>query len=205
MAPGEGRTYRLTLTFPDTGPYGRDNAFQGSSVTIDWAWATEAIVRPTATPTATPTPAPVAPAKPVTPILTGAPRLELRIPHQRVLGTRGITMYGSCDRPCRIAFRASIRTAPRAHISSRALMRRRVFRSRGAARRLPGGDERRIALRLTGRAVRTLKRALHHRGRVAVVIRARVRGAGGARTVTRRIILKRAARTHNRTGRAKVR
>ena len=33
---------------------------------------------------------------------------------------------------------------------------------------------------------------MHLRGRVAVVIAARVSGAGGARTVTRRIVLKRA-------------
>ena len=208
LTAGEGRTYRLTLTFPDTGPLGRDNAFQGSSVTIDWAWATEAITPPAATPapTAVPTttPAPT-PGPSPQPIPRGAPRLELRIPHQRVLATRGITMFGSCDRPCRIAFRASIRTAPKAHASSRALMRQRVFRSRGADRRLPGGDERRIALRLTARAVRTLKRALHDRGRVAVIVRARVRGAGGARTVTRRIVLTRAARTHNVTGGARAR
>ena len=41
-----------------------------------------------------------------------------------------------------------------------------------------------------------LKRSLHHRGRVAVVIDARVRGSGGgSRTVTRRIVLKRAERS----------
>jgi hypothetical protein len=215
LAAGEGRTYRLTLTFPDTGPLGRDNAFQGSSVTIDWAWATEAIVPPAATPATpattaapTPTPAPApspAPGPARQPIPRGAPRLDLRIPHQRVLATRGITMFGSCDRACRIAFRATIRTAPKAHASSRALMRQRVFRSRGADRRLPGGGERRIALQLTARAVRTLKQALHARGRVAVVIRARVRGAGGSRTVTRRIVLTRAARTHNPTGGTKAR
>jgi hypothetical protein len=35
---------------------------------------------------------------------------------------------------------------------------------------------------------------MHARGRVAVVIVARVRGARGTRTVTRRIVLKRAER-----------
>jgi hypothetical protein len=205
LAAGEGRTYRLTLTFPDTGPLGRDNAFQGSSVTIDWAWATEAIT-PAPTPTSTPAPtATPAPAVTTPAIPRGAPRLDLRIPHQRVLATRGITMYGSCDRACRITFRASIRTSPKARASSRALMRGRVFRSRGVDRRLPAGGERKIALKLTPRAVHTLKRALHYRGRVAVVISARVRGSGGARTVTRRIVLKRAPRTHNLTGGARAR
>jgi hypothetical protein len=84
-------------------------------------------------------------------------------------------------------------------------MRSRIFRSRGANRRLPANAQRQIRLLLTKRAVRRLKRALHHRGRVAVVVKARVRGQGGTRTVTRRIILKRAARTHNLTGGARAR
>ena len=50
MEPGEGRSYRLTLTLPDSGPAGRDNAVQGSSVTIDWAWATETLGGPAADP-----------------------------------------------------------------------------------------------------------------------------------------------------------
>lgn len=217
MEPGEGRSYRLTLTLPDTGPAGRDNAVQGSSVSIDWAWHTESVGPPVSTPTPTPTatPAPggggggTPPATPSseTPPASAtpeppqpvrrAPRLELRVPHQRVLATRGISMYGSCDRPCRISFRARIETSPLAHASARTLQRRGVFRGLGAARRLPstGTAERRIHLRLTPSAVATLKRTMHARGRVAVVIVARVRGAGGARTVTRRIVLKRAARS----------
>ena len=126
----------------------------------------------------------------------GAPLLALCIPHQRVLATRGISMYGRCDRACRITFRARIRTSPPARASARTLLRRRVFRSLGAHRRLPAtGAERRIRLRLTPRAVRVLKHAMHVRGRVAIVLDARVRGAGGARTVTRRIVLKRPSRT----------
>jgi spore coat-associated protein N len=203
MEPGEGRSYRLTLTLPDTGPAGRDNAVQGSSVTIDWAWATESVGPPAATPTASPTPAPAPPgpppatAVPQTPQpAPGAPRLNLWIPHQRVLGTRGIDVYGGCDRPCRVAFKARIQTSPLARASARTLLRRRVFRALGAPRRLPiKGADRRIRLKLTPRAVRTLKRTLHLRGRVAVVVEARVRGAGGSRTVTRRIVLKRAERT----------
>ena len=201
MEPGEGRSYRLTLTLPDTGLGGRDNAVQGSSVTIDWAWATESVGGPaTFTPTATPapaTPGPVPTAEPQPPVpVRAAPRLTLRIPHQRVLGARGIAMYGSCDRPCRVTFKARVRTAPLAGAKAKTLMRGRVFRRLGTKRRLPGGaTERRIGLRLTPRAVRTLKQTLHRRSRVAVVIAARVRGAGGTRTVTRRIVLKRAART----------
>ena len=63
MEPGEGRSYRLTLTLPDTGPAGRDNAVQGSSVTIDWAWATES-VGPPAAPRRRPRPPTPAPRRP---------------------------------------------------------------------------------------------------------------------------------------------
>jgi len=209
MEPGEGRSYRITLTLPDTGPGGTNNAVQGSSVTIDWAWATESLGAATPTPTppdATPapggTPAPAPDAVPPVAVepgpeapqpLRGAPRLQLRIPHQRVLATRGISMYGSCDRPCRISFRARIQTSPRARGAARTIQRRGVFRRLGAARHLPskGTAERRLRLRLTPRAVRTLRRTLHRQGRVAVVIAAKVRGTGGTRTVTRRIVLKR--------------
>jgi hypothetical protein len=212
MEPGEGRSYKLTLTLPDTGPHGRDNGVQGSSVTIDWAWTTESVgpvvvtPTPTATPTATPaTPAPGAPDAPGVPDapvtdddhrpqpVRRAPRLELRIPHQRVLATRGISMFGRCDQPCRISIKARVTTSPAARAAARTLQRRRVFRSLGGRRYLPskGTAERRIRLRLTPRAVRTLKRTMHLRGRVAIVIAARVSGVGGARTVTRRIVLKR--------------
>ena len=217
MEPGEGRSYKLTLTLPDTGPLGRDNGVQGSSVTIDWAWITESVgppapatptPTPTATPTATATPGPGAPGAPPAPPATvtrddyepqpvrRAPRLELRIPHQRVLATRGISMFGRCDQPCRISFRARVTTSPVARAAARTLQRRRVFRSLRGPRYLPskGTAERRLRLRLTPRAVRTLKHTMHVRGRVAVVIIARVRGAGGARSVTRRIVLKRAER-----------
>jgi hypothetical protein len=209
MEPGEGRSYRLTLTLPDTGPRGRDNAVQGSAVTIDWAWQTESVgppATPTPAPSATPGATPPAPGSGPQPAVSSeaplpvrrAPRLQLRIPHQRVLGTRGITLYGNCDLPCLLSLRARIQTSPLARASARTLLRRRVFHGLGIRRSLPskGTAEGRIRLRLTPRAVRTLKRALHHRGRVAVVIDARVRGSGGAtRTVTRRIVLKRAPRT----------
>ena len=219
MQSGEGRSYRLTLILPDTGPRGADNHVQGSSVTIDWAWTTESVdppvVTPTPTPTATPsaTPAPPGPAspQPVAPVATpepalpvrGAPQLHLRIPRQRVLATRGISLFARCDRPCRLSFQARIETSPLARASGRTLQRRGVFRKLGGARRLPGtgAAERRVRLRLTPRAARTLRRTMHYKARVAVVIVARVRGAGGTRTVTRRIVLKRRPRTAASGGR----
>ena len=98
-------------------------------------------------PTATPAPAPAGDAagdrargpaaRP-----RGAPRLELRIPHQRVLGTRGIVVFGRCDRPCRTAFRARIQTSPLgARLGADAAAPARV--PRGSARR--GGCRSRAA------------------------------------------------------------
>ena len=217
MEPGEGRSYRLTLTLPDTGParprqrrpglVGDDRLGVGDRVR-------RAAARPRRPPTAdrrraTPPPAAAArrpgardrargPAARARRAAAGAAHpAPARARHARDL------VYGSCDRPCRITFRARIQTSPLARASARTLLRRRVFRALGAAAAAAeqGRAERRIRLRLTPRAVRTLKRTMHRRGRVAVVIEARVRGAGGARTVTRRIVLKRAERERASGGR----
>ena len=160
---------------------------------------------PAPEPPGPPAPQPAAPhATPEPPLpVRGAPQLHLRIPRQRVLATRGISMFVGCDRPCRVSFRARIETSPLARASGRTLQRRGVFRKLGGARRLPGtgAAERRVRLRLTPRAARTLRRTMHYKARVAVVIVARVRGAGGTRTVTRRIVLKRRPRTAASGGR----
>ncbi|MEA2310263.1 MAG: hypothetical protein QOE28_231, partial [Solirubrobacteraceae bacterium] len=58
---GGSRTYRLTLTLPDTGrppgPLSGDNALMGASVTVGWLWGTET-AGPATTPTAAATPGP---------------------------------------------------------------------------------------------------------------------------------------------------
>ena len=217
MEPGEGRSYRLTLTLPDTGPAGRDNAVQGSSVTIDWAWATESAGRPghpdpdrhaagdprAARPGGAAARDPGRHARSRRCPCAGRRGCTLRIPHQRVLATRGISMYGAATAPCRITFRARIETSPLARASGATLHAPAASSARSAARAgcraraRPSGGSR---LRLTPRAVRTLKRTMHHRARVAVVIVARVRGAGGTRTVTRRIVLKRGRAPPPRAG-----
>src|SRR5206468_12799129 len=66
LPAGASRSYRLTVTLPDTGrppgPLAGDNALMGSSVTVDWLWGVEAGAAATPTPTpgpgATPTPGP---------------------------------------------------------------------------------------------------------------------------------------------------
>jgi hypothetical protein len=76
LAAGTARTFRLTASWPDggipAGPASGDNALQGASVRVDYAWLTEEVVnpaRPTPTPapvTATPTPVTAVPPTPST-------------------------------------------------------------------------------------------------------------------------------------------
>jgi hypothetical protein len=217
LAAGEQRTYRLTARLPDRGlppgPMAGDNALQGATTQVDWTWHAEPMPGPAATPTPTPspavTPAPTTAPRPITTPLDSAAAasvLTLRIPWQRVMRTHGITVWGTCDRLCRLTFSARVQTAPRHGGHRRTLLARRVFRVAGTRRTLQPGLERRIKLRLTPRAVRRLRSILLKRGRAAVLVRARVRSALGAATVRRRIVIvtKRRA-THHRVAQRKRR
>jgi hypothetical protein len=122
--------------------------------------------------------------------------LTLRIPWQRVMTTRGITVWGTCDRVCRLTFTAKVQTAPR-HGRARTAMALKVFRVAGSRRTLEPGHEHRIKLRLTPRAVVRLHSVLLTRGRAAVLVNAKVRSSLGTATVKRRIVIvtnRRAAR-----------
>jgi hypothetical protein len=202
LAGDEVRVYRLTVTLPDggrpPGPVAGDNAFQGASTQVDWEWSAttlEPTPTPTPTPTATPTPPQVQPPVAATPDLPvvvggGAPRLALRLPFQRVLQTRGITMFGTCDVRCAVSYLAYIETAHRGGGRRRTLQRVGVFRGEHTHRWLPAGSEQRLFLRLTRRGMRTLEQALHRHGRATVLIQATARGeAGGEGSVRRRILL----------------
>jgi hypothetical protein len=149
---------------------------------------------------ATPTPAPTASPQPIrsNDPDAAASVLTLRIPWQRVMSTRGITVWGSCDRLCRLTFSASVQTAPkRKNAHRRTVMRGKVFRVHGTKRKLRPGAERRIKLRLTPKAVLKLHSVLLARGRAGVQVNARVRSSLGTATVRRRIVIvtsRRAAR-----------
>ena len=67
--------------------------------------------------------------------------------------------------------------------------RRRLFRGERRGRILPVTSERALKLKLSRRGRGVLRRTLDTRGRVAVVITARVRGADGTRKVRKRIVL----------------
>jgi hypothetical protein len=196
---GATRTYRFTIAFPDGGPHGADNAYAGASLRVDYEWLTEAIA-PTPTPTAEPqvprtapgtVPPPAAPVQPAgrtpnNPAL--APRLALRIPHQRVMHTDFVRVFARCSERCSVRFAGRATTAPRRG-KARVLRRRGLFRGERRARVVRVRREHAVRLRLTpaGRAV--LRRTLDARGRVGVVITATVRGSRGTRKVRKRIVL----------------
>jgi hypothetical protein len=201
LAPGERRAYRITATLPDrglpAGPLSGDNALQGASMQVDWTWRAEALAAAiTPAPTATPAP-PVAP--PPADVRAAASVLTLRIPWQRVLKTRGITVWGTCDRRCALSFNARVQTAPKARTARvRTVMRAGVFRLAGRRRTLQPGVERRIKLQLTPEALRRLHALMLARGRAAVLVEARVSSALGAATVRRRIVIVTAPRAERR-------
>jgi hypothetical protein len=206
LRASEQRRYRLVATLPDTGvpaaPLSGDNRLQGASVRVTWTWqAAGQPPTPTPTPVAstTPAPAPVPAPLPVRGRGWAAAVLKLRIPWQRVLATRGITVVATCEEACRLRFGARLESAPRRG-RRRTLQAGHVFRPAGSHRNLPAGAPRRIKLRLTPRAVRILRRELLTQGRVAVLVAANVSSPRGAATVRRRIVLVASRRAARRGG-----
>ena len=104
-----------------------------------------------------------------------APRLTLRIPHQRVMHTDYVRVFARCSERCTVRFAGRAKTAPRRGEGPDA-QARGVFRGERRARTVRVRREHAMRLRLTpaGRAV--LRRTLDRRGRVGVVITATVRG-----------------------------
>jgi hypothetical protein len=189
LAGGATRTYRFTIRFPDSGPGGADNAYAGASLRADYEWLTEAIAAPEpAVPRSAPAAVPVRPAgaAPNDPAL--APRLALRIPHQRVMHTDYVRVFARCSERCAVRFAGRATTAPRRG-KRRVLKRRGLFRGERRARTVRVRHEHAVRLRLTPAGRGVLRRALDRRGRVGVVITATVRGSRGARTVRKRIVL----------------
>ena len=197
---GATRTYRFVVAWPDRGP-GADNALMGGSVRMDYEWLTEAI-EPAATPTPTatpkPKPKPVAPApapRPAAPAPAPqprssalAPRLSLLVPHQRVMHTAFVRVLARCSENCTVTFSGRAKSAVRGR-RSRVLMKRGLFRGERKVRAVKVGRRGPVRLKLSKRGRAVLRRTLDTQGRVAVVIRAKVRGARGTRRVKKRIVL----------------
>lgn len=199
---GASRTYRFVVAWPDRGP-GADNAFMGASVRMDYEWLTEAIEpAPTPTPTGTATPKPKPPVTKPAPAPRGAapaprsqprsaalaPRLSLLVPHQRVMHTAFVRVLARCSENCTVTFSGRAKTAARGR-RSRVVMKRGLFRGERKVRAVKVSRRGPVRLKLSKRGRAVLRRTLDSQGRVAVVIRAKVRGARGTRRVKKRIVL----------------
>ncbi len=186
---GVRRRYRFTVVFPDSGPGGADNAYMGSAVRFDYEWRAEAlpVAVPTPGPNATPTPVPGGGDDGPQPVQR-APIVYLRIPHQRVMHTAAVRLFGRCDSTCTVRFSGRATTAPRKG-RRHTLKRRGMFRGEKQARKLKVTRERAIRLKLTRKGRRVLRGELDTNGRVRVRISARVKGPYGVRTVRKRIVL----------------
>lgn len=207
LAGRQSRTYRVVAQFPDggvpPGPALGDNAQQGSSVEVALAWqltAKDTVVQKPPTPPAQPTPGAVAPA--ITPAQVplpspGRPALvRLRLPAQRVIKPRKLSVFAECEVKCKLRFSAKIDNAPKAKAGSKAKKRHTLMAKRVVKRERKwvtikrAGREKRIYLKLTGRALTRLKRQLHKQGRAGITVTAKMRSKAGNRTVRRRIVMR---------------
>jgi hypothetical protein len=193
LAAGGTRLLRLTATLPDTGvpasALSGDNALQGASVRMDWTW-TAVSVAPAA-PTATPTPRPTTtPAPTATPGAPGAaaPVLALASPQGRALVHRRLGLRARCSVACSATFAAVVQTAPADWPWYRTLGVGRVLAGATPVQ-LPAQAARAVRLKLTREAMRAVRRALRARGRVSVLVSARVQSAAGPQVTTLRVVL----------------
>jgi len=203
----QSRTYRVIAHFPDTGrpagPALGDNLQQGASVAVGLAWNLAARDATVETPPTPPQPAPVGgggapPAvRPVPLPRPGRPVLvHLRVPAQRVIKPRKLSVYAKCDVRCKVRFSAKIDNAPKAKKGKKAKKRRTLMGKRVVKRERKWvtikrvGREKRMYLKLTKRALKRLKRQLHSKGRAGITVTAKMRSSAGKRTVRRRIVMR---------------
>ena len=202
----QSRTYRVIAHFPDTGrpagPALGDNLQQGASVEVGLAWNLAARDTADETPPTPPQPAPGGGGAPpaVRPVPLPRPRrpvlVHLRVPAQRVIKPRKLSVYAKCDVRCKVRFSAKIDNAPKAKKGKKAKKRRTLMGKRVVKRERKWvkikrvGREKRVYLKLTKRALKRLKRQLHRKGRAGITVTVKMRSSAGNRTIRRRIVMR---------------
>ena len=123
--------------------------------------------------------------------------MHLRVPAQRVIKPRKLSVFAKCDVRCKVRFSAKIDNAPtKAKKGKKAKKRRTLMGKRVVKRERKWvkikrvGREKRVYLKLTKRALKRLKRQLHRKGRAGITVTAKMRSAAGNRTVRRRIVMR---------------
>jgi spore coat-associated protein N len=160
-APGTARTFRFTLSFPDTSG---DNAYQSSAVSVRFDWHATADEPPSdggggvPTPTPRPAPAPGGGADTVAPnlTLTGKKR-------QRLIRQRGLVVFVQSDEPVSLSAGAK---------GAKPLRKVKLSPWRGQT--MPGARVK-IKLKLSKKAMKTAKRAMVAANRATAVKKRRKR------------------------------
>ena len=178
-------TYTVTLKVTDG-----SGAFSTATVVIHVTKAADPDPDPTPDPTPNPTPTPQPKTGPqvsvpntVTPVVKSKPNLLLAAAGiQHVLANKAIIVVGSCNAPCTLKASATV-SLPGA---SRALKLRGVSRSAGSGKQVL------LRLKLSGKTLRAVRRALRHGKKViATVTVIATDTAGASSTAKRKIRLKR--------------
>jgi hypothetical protein len=164
--PNENRTYRFTASFPDGGQPASvtsgDNAYKGSSASVEFDWsASSDDAEPAADTTA--------------PIVTLRGR---RV--QRLRRTRPLRVTVSCNEACRVSATAAL--------SGRPALRR--IKLTGRSRALAPAKEAALAIRLPMKAFRMARAALRRGERATLIVTVVASDdSGNARTEVRRLRL----------------
>jgi hypothetical protein len=191
--PGEVRTYRFSVTFPDGGV--ADNEYRGSAANVqfDWTSTGQDAGQPTPSRPGGPGTTPVSdgppPASNVSPPPGGqapAPSpalLTVTGPHtQRPLRHKGVVAKVRCRIACTVTAIGQI--APRGGARSR-----RVIRLLPTRRRLRAGASVKLKLKLGRAALRATRRALsdHHGVAATISFNAKAAGANSRAKLTIRL------------------
>jgi len=170
LAPGQAHTYRFTASLPDSGapasPTSGDNAYEGSALTVRYAWKATA-------------PDPDGGGNELT------PTASFRVNAKRLLKRGWLDVLVTCNRACGVAASAKTARLPSA---------RKGIRFRRKAAMLPlAGNVGRIRLKLSKHQTRQLRGALRTRRRVPVRVKLRVVPVGWTTTLqyTKKVAVKR--------------
>jgi hypothetical protein len=183
LSPGAVRVFEFTTSLPVAA---EDDSVAGASMSVSYTWTAEETTPPVEPPPPPPGPPPPPPGPPPPPDSTDALkqplRVRVRVPRRQPLFSRGqLIAYVRCDQTCWLDGEARL-AAGRG---------RRVRTRHVRSGRVRPGREKRLALRLPKRSLRTAKRALGKRRRASVKVIVRGRTAAGARrTVEKRATIR---------------
>jgi hypothetical protein len=180
LAPGQLRTYRFTASLPDSGPPASpttgDNAYEGSALTVRYAWKATAPDDGGGT----------------DPSGTVAPAFRFRVISKKVLKKGVLDVMASCDRACTVQAYAQLPKKKHA--------RKSAVTGRKAATFTVPNKLARIRLKLSKRNKRNLVKALRTKKKVALTVRLSVAPASGGpqKAYSKKVVVKRPKKKHAR-------